>query len=457
MGTGIPKTGAARRQIYTISELTSEIRDRLERAYPFVWVTGEIGNFSAPGSGHFYFSLKDENAQIAAVMFRGQNRQLKFRPESGMKITGFGRISVYPPRGSYQLVLEYLEPMGTGSLQLAFAQLKARLAAEGLFDTAHKRPLPLLPRKITLVTSPSGAVIHDMIKVLQRRYPNLHIEIAPVRVQGSGAALEMIEALASINKIGDSDVILLARGGGSIEDLAEFNDENLARAIFSSTIPVISAVGHETDFTIADFVADLRASTPTAAAERVVPDKSELIAYTTLLQQRAVAGFRRYLERLLKDHAALSLRLVHPRRRLDDHRIALDDAVSRLQKRYDRLLQWKQQAFFWTHQRLSASYIRQELLRGKKEQKKSQDRLHSAIRLCLNTRQSELEAVTLRLLALSPLSVLERGFAVARTLPDQSILMDASAGEIGGRIEVQLACGRLICRIEEIASGEENL
>ncbi|MCK4793478.1 MAG: exodeoxyribonuclease VII large subunit, partial [Desulfobacteraceae bacterium] len=268
------------RRIYTVTELTHNIKDFLEEAFPFVWITGEISNFRIPVSGHFYFTIKDSGAQISAVMFRGQNRNLRFQPEDGMAVIAMGRLNVYETKGIYQIIIEYLEPEGVGVLQLAFEHLKKRLAAEGLFDEKHKLPLPFLPQKIAVVTSPTGAVIRDIINVIDRRFPNMTVEIAPVKVQGEQAAEEIVEAIELLNDRNDADVIVVARGGGSLEDLQAFNSEVVARAIFSSEIPVVSAVGHETDFTIADFTADLRAPTPSAAAELIVPVKNDLLMRT---------------------------------------------------------------------------------------------------------------------------------------------------------------------------------
>ena len=264
-------------KVYTISELNADIKWLLEERFPFVWIIGEVSNFRIPASGHFYFTLKDEFSQLNAVMFRGQQQKLRFQPEDGMNITGLGRLSVYEPRGTYQIILEYMEPAGIGALQIAYEKLKAQLAEEGLFDEKHKKPIPFLPQKIALITSPSGAVVHDMLNIINRRFPNVHIQIYPVKVQGDGAEDEIVDALALLNQSADVDVTIVARGGGSLEDLQTFNVERVARSVFESHIPVISAVGHETDFTITDFVADLRASTPSAAAELAVPVKNELL------------------------------------------------------------------------------------------------------------------------------------------------------------------------------------
>ncbi len=283
-------------KIYSVSEMTREIRTLLEERFGEVWIEGEISNFRPAASGHFYFSLKDETAQIRCVMFRGANRGLRFQPENGLQVLCGGRISVYEPRGDYQILVERLEPQGIGALQLAFEQLKKRLEGEGLFDPARKRPIPALPRKVGVVTSPTGAAIRDMVDVLTRRFPNIQILLNPVLVQGEGAAGEIASAVAVMNERDDLDLLIVGRGGGSIEDLWAFNEEVVARAIAASRIPVISAVGHETDFTIADFVADLRAPTPSAAAELAVPVKEDLLYEIGEKKHRLVQATGQILE-----------------------------------------------------------------------------------------------------------------------------------------------------------------
>ncbi|HWP99936.1 MAG TPA: exodeoxyribonuclease VII large subunit, partial [Vicinamibacterales bacterium] len=285
------------RRIYTVAELTREIGELLERRYLDVWVEGEISNCRAWNTGHLYFTLKDETAQIRAVMFRSAVRYLRFTPEDGLHVVARGRVAVYDPKGEYQLVCEHLEPKGYGARQVAFEQLKRRLQAEGLFDAARKRPLPTLPRRIGIVTSLDGAAIRDMLKVLRRRYPNLHIVIRPTRVQGEGAAAEIARALADMGRFGGVDVIIVGRGGGSAEDLWAFNEEAVARSIAAAPVPVISAVGHEIDVTIADFVADVRAPTPSAAAEMVVARKDEYCARIDRLAERLRAAARRAVDR----------------------------------------------------------------------------------------------------------------------------------------------------------------
>src|SRR6478736_5757434 len=280
------------RRVFTVTELTVRVRDLLEQEFFEVWVEGELSNCRVWNTGHLYFTLKDGSSQVRAVIFRSALRYLKFKPADGLRVVARGRVSVYEPKGEYQLVCEHLEPQGLGALQLAFDQLKKRLQDEGLFDAARKRPLPLLPRKIGIVTSLDGAAIRDIIKVLRRRYANAHLIIRPARVQGEGAALEIARGLRSLSRMPGVDVVIVGRGGGSIEDLWAFNEEIVARAIAKCPIPVISAVGHETDVTIADFVADLRAPTPSAAAEIVVGAKDEFCGRIDRLHDRLGSAMR---------------------------------------------------------------------------------------------------------------------------------------------------------------------
>src|SRR5512146_544692 len=302
----------ADKRILTVSQLTALVKGVLEENFEHVWVEGEVSNLAMPGSGHLYFTLRDAGAQLRCVMFRASARVLKFRPKDGMGLVVRGRLSVFEPRGDYQLIVEYLEPKGIGALQLAFVQLKERLAREGLFDEAHKKPLPKLPQRIGIVTSATGAAIHDILNVLDRRYANLEILLYPVRVQGEGAATEIAQAIRDFNRYREIDVMIVGRGGGSLEDLWPFNEEVVARAIYQSKIPVISAVGHEVDFTIADFVADLRAPTPSAAAELVVRSKAELDAEVVALVHRLEQGMRHRLANLRGEVIGLARSLKDP-------------------------------------------------------------------------------------------------------------------------------------------------
>src|SRR3989440_9776477 len=330
----------AERAVLTVSALTIELRAVLEERFPAVWVEGEISNFRLYGSGHAYFTLKDAASHIRAVLFRNRGRRIKFEPADGLHVMAFGSIEVYPQRGEYQLVIELLEPKGLGALQLAFEQLKARLQAEGLFDEARKRPLPRFPKTIGIVTSPSGAAIRDMLRVIGRRFGELHILLAPSRVQGDGAAEEIAQGIRDLNAMGGVDVIIVGRGGGSLEDLWAFNEEAVARAIVASKVPVISAVGHEVDFTIADFVADLRAPTPSAAAELVVREKQAVVDALDDLRERLERAATRPLSDLERRVDDARSRLDHAGRVAHDrvaHRIALLTARLKAASPFNRL------------------------------------------------------------------------------------------------------------------------
>ena len=395
-------------RILTVSLLTRGIRDLLEGEFPTVWVQGEISNFVAHRSGHWYFTLKDEGASLSAAMFRGQNRRVRFEPEHGMEVVCRGRISVYPPRGNYQLIVDRIEPQGVGALQLAFEQLHRRLEAEGLFRPDRKRPLPRLPVRIGVVTSPTGAAIRDMIRVLGERFEPLEIRVAPARVQGAGAAEEIAAALDLLNREGKVQLILCGRGGGSLEDLWAFNEEAVARAIARSRIPVISAVGHEVDVTIADLVADARASTPSNAAEIAVPVRAELDAYLADLGGRLERAARRDLEGRRQLSVQLSRRLIDPRRHLQIQAQRGDELAARLRRAAEHGLQ---------------------------------------------RRRADLARSTGRLDALSPLGVLSRGYAIASA--GGRILTDASRVSAGQGIQVRLHRGTLECTVDNASAEEE--
>jgi len=443
---GPPNTDQHR--IYTVSELTSEIKDILEKTYPFIWIYGEISNFNIPSSGHFYFTLKDEQAQINAVMFRNQNRNLKFKPENGINISGLGRISVYEPRGTYQVIFEYLEPKGTGAIQRAFEQLKKRLADEGLFDEKHKKPLPFLPEKISIITSPTGAVVHDILKIIDRRFSNIHLEIVPVKVQGYGAESEIKTAIEMINSRFESDLIILARGGGSLEDFHAFNSEDVARAVFGSKIPIISAVGHETDFSITDFVADFRAPTPSVGAELAVPYKKELSRKITDLSDTLTTNFLRYFEHLKTILKGTSNRLVHPNRKVVDLRLRTDDMLNRLNRAFKNSFQKKQERLLWRTERLFSNnpLIQIKLLKDKLYIMNYNINIFKYI-LFFNNRSTlrELEA---RLCSLNPEAILARGYSITRTIPDAAVVRDPQEVSIGQDLEILVAGGAFICSVK---------
>jgi len=432
------------RKIFSISELSREIKDLLERQYSDVWVAGEVSNFRPAASGHLYFTLKDATAQLRAVCFRNQARYLKFKPQDGIAVIARGHLSVYEARGEYQLYVEYLEPAGLGALQLAFEQLKQKLAAEGLFETARKKPLPVLPRTIGVVTSPTGAVIRDILRVLRRRFRNMSVLLYPVKVQGEGAAEEIVEGVTFFNREQNVEVIIVARGGGSLEDLWAFNEEVVARAIAASGIPVISAVGHETDFTIADFVADLRAPTPSAAAELVVHRKQDFIAE---LENRArhmaqmirlqLSEARQRLTELRMHHAfqTVATRIAERAQQVDDGVASLDRSMR------SRLNEARQE---WL--RASAGVVRYDFRRLLGLKRAALDdrwgRFDSAFRRFLTERHTRLAHGEAILKERNPLGLLQRGYSVTRDAAGK-IVRDAEAVALGSDISIRLARGEL--------------
>ena len=437
------------KKIFSVSELSQGIKNLLEREYPDVWVTGEVSNFRAAGSGHLYFTLKDATAQLRAVCFRNQARYLKFKPQDGISVIARGHLSVYEARGEYQLYVEYLEPAGLGALQIAFEQLKQKLAVEGLFDIARKKPLPLLPRAIGVVTSPTGAVIRDILRILRRRFRNMNVLIYPVKVQGEGAAEEIVEGVKYFNREPNVDVVIVARGGGSLEDLWAFNEEVVARAIAASGIPVISAVGHETDFTMADFVADLRAPTPSAAAELVVHRKQDFL---TELENRArrmtqiirlqLSEARQRLTELRMHHAFQTLAT-----RLAERAQRVDDAVASLERSMRSLLNRARQEWL----RASAGVVRYDFRRllGLKRAA-LEDRLgrfDAALRRFLTERHNRLAQVEAILKERNPLTILQRGYSITRDAAGK-IVRDAEAVVLGSDISVRLARGELAATIK---------
>jgi exodeoxyribonuclease VII large subunit len=440
------------RRILTVTELTAQIRTALEKQFFDMWVEGELSNCKVWNTGHLYFTLKDQGAQIRGVMFRGSLRLLRFTPKDGMRVVARGRVSVYDPKGEYQIVCEHFEPEGLGARQLAFEQLKERLANEGLFDPRRKRALPTLPRKIGVVTSLDGAAVRDVIRVLRRRYANAHIVIRPARVQGEGAALEIARALTAIGKVPGVDVVIVGRGGGSIEDLWAFNEEVVARAIAGCAVPTISAVGHETDVTIADFVADLRAPTPSAAAELVVARKDEVQARIDRLTQRLDSSARGRLHRLEARLRSLEARpgyggfhgrvLMRDRRATEleaDLRRAMHSALDTCARRH-RALRAALDTFDLRH-RLAA-------IRGRLQTAAAG--LDSAVARRRLRLESRLGSAAARLDSLSPLAVLGRGYAVCWNDDRTRVLRDASQAAPGDAVRVRLDRGELRCDVREI-------
>ena len=438
------------RRIFTVSDLTARIRDLLARNFTDIIVQGEISNCRPAASGHMYFTLKDDRAQIRCVLFKTQQRGIKCLPEDGLKFSVRGSVSVYEQRGEYQIYVESLEPLGRGALQLAFEQLKRKLEEEGLFDHSRKKTLPLLPSRIGLITSPTGAAVRDVVRILTRRFPNVHLTLYPVQVQGDQAARQIMEALGYFNRKRAADVLLLVRGGGSIEDLWSFNEEQLARAIVASAIPVISGVGHETDFTIADFVSDVRASTPSAAAELVVETRREF--------DRRVSDLRENLEQQIRYRCMVLARRVHalsaragfrrPHDLLRQNRQAADELMARLAFGLRARLESSRKRFTAAQLRIASFDF---------------GRTMAALRLGLQTQNHDLRVCAERLLRQkreswqrlswqlherSPLEVLERGYAIA-TDAAGNILHDRTQVAVGDRVNLQLRRGRLHTEVKE--------
>lgn len=428
--------------------MTSELKVLLEEKYPFIWIYGEVSNFRKPASGHFYFTLKDKKAQISAVMFRGQQMGLKFFPQDGMEITGMGRISLYESRGSYQVILEYIEPKGIGALQKAFEQLKSKLSDEGLFDTKYKKPIVFLPSKIAIITSPTGAVIHDILNIASRRFDNLHILIFPVKVQGDCAVEQIVEAIENVNKKKDIDLAILARGGGSLEDFQAFNSEKVARAIFASEVPVVSAVGHETDYTIADFVADLRAPTPSAAAELVIPVKREIKAACKQLARTLSYKMLWILENhRLRVHQAQG-RLVHPRKKIQDHLLKMDDLYFRMVRLVEKNLKQYDERLSWMTKRLWLNNPIKSIEKLSITTEQMKYKLRLSFKVYLDAKKSCFGKLASELAALNPSAILSRGYCIARALPEKSIIRDSALVSLGNQIEITLQKGSLTCRVE---------
>src|SRR5579859_2101785 len=441
---------AAARRIWTPRTLMSSARTQVEREYGDIWVEGEISNFRPAESGHLYFTLKDDDAQLRVVMFRTQARLLRFRPENGLHVLARGRVTIYEARGELQLSAEYLEPKGAGALQVAFEQLKAKLEAEGLFDSARKKPIPPLPRRIGVVTSPQAAALRDILNILRRRHHTANILIYPAQVQGDVAAAEVGAGVKYFNRARNVEVILVARGGGSAEDLAAFNHEGLARAVAASEIPVISAVGHETDFTILDFVADLRAPTPSAAAELVIRSRQEVDEQLGGLHRRIEKAMRYQLLMArqslteLAQHGAFArmMDLIHRREQ------RLDDLVNRL-ARGQRDVFEKQRRRFETLSAAVRHYdVRRELGGMKKDLDARTTAIVSAARNLLLERRVRIERMDTALQALSPLAILERGYALVFDASGK-LLKDAAKVKGGDEISARLAKGTVSATVKK--------
>jgi len=446
-----------RRTIWSVSDLTGRIRDLLAGEFTDVFVEGEVSNAHAAQSGHLYFTLKDNNAQIRCVCFRTQLARLKFRPEDGLHVTVRGSISVYEARGEYQFYVEHVEPVGLGALQLAFEQLKKRLEAEGIFDPERKKSLPVLPQCVGLITSPRGAAVRDIVHILQRRFPNLHVILYPVHVQGEGAAGEIVQAIRYFDRRQLADVLILARGGGSLEDLWAFNEEPVARAIVACTIPIITGIGHETDFTIADFAADIRASTPSAAAEMVVRTRQEFDGHLSDLRDK-IAQLLRYRV----------LQASHKLRELDLHRAArrLEDTLRRRRQHTDELaaqlagalrgrVEMLDERLKVASLRLAAVDFRARLRAATVRLDRRTAELGVRASRTLAAKGQLLEKLLVQLEERSPLRLLERGYAICYD-PRGNVVQSADQVALGERIRVQLARGRLGAEVTDKEKDKQS-
>lgn len=437
--------------IYSVSQLNSLARQLLTTAFDNILVTGEISNLSSPASGHLYFTLKDAKAQIRCALFRNRNTP-NFNLVNGLQVTVRAQVSLYEPRGDYQLIVNAIESEGTGDLKRDFELLKTRLAAEGLFNSEHKQPLPLLPRAIGVITSPTGAAIRDILSVLQRRFPAIPVIIYPTSVQGQTAKSAIVAAIHSANERQECDVIILARGGGSLEDLWAFNEEIVARAIFHSNIPIITGIGHEIDFTIADFVADLRAATPSAAAEHAVPEQREWLQrwkqLDNLLIQRFQSKRQQYQQRA--DWLDKRLQQQHPQQQLLRNAQTLDHLELRLQNALQTRLQRlqakinQQQAKLWQHSPSA------KISRYQQQQHFLWQRAQQAIKQTLARDHQKLAAQAQTLQALSPLATLERGYAIVQRTPNDEVITNSQTLKIGDLLQTRFAQGRMISQVQEI-------
>ncbi len=444
---------APKRDIFTVSRLTGEVRRVLEGSFPLIWVEGEISNLAQPSSGHIYFSLKDPDSQVRCAMFRMKRQQLRFQPDNGMRVLMRARVSLYEARGDFQLIAEQMEPAGEGALQQAFDELKQRLDKEGLFDTAHKKPLPALPHRIGVITSSSGAAIRDVLSVLKRRFPAIQVVLYPIPVQGNEAPGKISEMIHLADRRAECDLLIITRGGGSLEDLMAFNDEGVARAIHAADTPIVSAVGHEIDFTIADFVADRRAPTPSAAAELASPDQDEL-------EQRFQGLLLRLLTHTRQEYTLFRRRLTDLQRRFTRlhpslwQQQRLDELEQRLARGVGVRRQQHQTGLATLHARLLGFAPSHRLAQFRQQTLELRRRLTHSMGNQLQRRQQEFASATRSLHTLSPLATLGRGYAISWKLPEREILRDVSQVAPGDHIKIRLAKGKIISRVESCSDKE---
>ncbi|MFD0738602.1 exodeoxyribonuclease VII large subunit [Lysobacter koreensis] len=436
--------------VLTPSQLNTLARDLLEGAFPLVWVEGELGNLSRPSSGHLYFTLKDARAQVRCAMFKPKSTWLKFVPREGLRVLARGRLTLYEARGDYQLVLDHMEEAGEGALRRAFEELKAKLAAEGLFDADRKRPLPPFARRIAVITSPSGAAVRDVLSVLARRFPLVEVDLLPVPVQGDSAAAQIVAMLQRAAAADRYDVIVIARGGGSLEDLWAFNDERLARAIAASTVPVVSAVGHETDFSLADFAADLRAPTPSVAAELLVPSRDDIARRLQALDRRLrnlqAQRLRQAMQRA--DRLALRLNAMRPQARLDGLRRRQAEALRRLSSAWQRQLERERARLRHADAVLRATHPQRRIARLRERLAALSSRPQAAIARRLGNDALHLRGLVRSLEAVSPLATVARGYAIVQH-DDGRIVRSVLDAVPGDRLQARFADGSLPVRVEK--------
>jgi exodeoxyribonuclease VII large subunit len=439
---------APERKVFSVSELNGAIRAILDAEFQDIFVAGEISGLKLAASGHYYFTLKERDAQVRCVAFRSAHRYWKFKPQDGLAVLARGRIDVYEARGEYQFLVEFLEPQGLGALQLAFEQLKKKLAAEGLFDPARKRPLPRFPRRIGIVTSPRGAAIADMVHILSRRCPGVHVRLYPALVQGEGSVEEVVRGIEYFSRTKWPDVLIVGRGGGSLEDLWTFNEEAVARAIAECAVPVVSAVGHETDVTIADFVADLRAPTPSAAAELVVPNRDDLLDRIAAARAKATQGLRyrlAMLERRLRQQGIdRAMSVLH--RRVGRHLQRIDEQEYRMREHIRVAIDTRERARRGLESRIRNFDVRPRLAADRRRMDTAHGTIVELVRTRVALRRSRWEQARAKLEQLSPLRILDRGYAIVSN--ESGIVKDVEAAPAGSAIRVRLAKGELDARVE---------
>lgn len=437
------------REIYTVSQLNAETRYLLEDTFDVIWIVGEISNLARPSSGHFYFSLKDNRAQVRCALFRNSRRKVNFIPEDGQQVLVQAQVSLYEPRGDFQLIVLHMEMAGDGALQIAFEKLKKQLSQEGLFDEVHKKTIPYIPAQVGIITSSTGAALRDILKVLHRRFPPLPIIIYPTLVQGNLAAKNIVEAIKTANRRKECDVLILSRGGGSLEDLWPFNEEIVARAIFASHIPIVAGIGHEVDFTIADFVADERAPTPSAAAEIVAPNKSDLSKEINQYFSHLLKSIKSDIKHGIIELAHLSKRLRHPGQRIREQMQFIDQMEQSLSLALQHVIAYKKAKLEHLNAKFSAFHPKSQIANYQHYLKTLSQRLNLSMSHQLKNWNEKIKNLAFSLDAINPLRTLERGFSIV-TKKDGMIVRNAKEVKIKERVLIKLAHGKLDCEVEKI-------